>query len=270
MTYRLGTRRRTSVALPRCDVCRGQGLLELAPLPGGRWACPSCRHEVEQRREAATLFDLPATARHPARFTAAHIRALVDALSGFHRVLDPFAGVGTIHRLRSYGHATVGVELEPEWAGQRPGTVVGNALALPFADQCFDAVATSPAYGNRMADHHDAGDASARHTYRHYLGRPLHPASSAMLQWGAAYRAFHVGAWAEASRVVRPAGRFVLNIKDHVRDGQLVRVTDWHLECLERLGWRVVNRWELHGAGLPHGENYDRRAGVEHIVALER
>jgi hypothetical protein len=30
----------------RCDVCKGEGLLELAPLPDGRWACPVCRHSM--------------------------------------------------------------------------------------------------------------------------------------------------------------------------------------------------------------------------------
>jgi tRNA G10 N-methylase Trm11 len=95
--------------------------------------------------------------------------------------------------------------------------VVGDALALPFPDATFDAVVTSPTYGNRMADHHHARDGSLRYSYTHTLGRSLHPNNSGTLHWGAEYQRFHSLAWREVWRVVRPGGRFVLNIKDHVR-----------------------------------------------------
>lgn len=71
------------------------------------------------------------------------------------RVLDPFAGVGGIHQLRAAGYETVGVELEPEWACASQWTIVGDSRGLPFPDGRFDAVVTSPAYGNRMADSYD-------------------------------------------------------------------------------------------------------------------
>src|SRR5437868_9381022 len=103
-------------------------------------------------------------------------------------VLDPFAGVGGIHTLAALGIAhTVGVELEPECALQHPRNIVGSALALPFPDDTFDAIVTSPCYGNRMADHHDAKDASRRNTYTHALGRPLAFANAGSLQWGDSY-----------------------------------------------------------------------------------
>jgi hypothetical protein len=38
---------------PRCDVCLGEGLLELMPVVGGRWACPVCRHALELREKAS-------------------------------------------------------------------------------------------------------------------------------------------------------------------------------------------------------------------------
>jgi len=121
-------------------------------------------------------------ARHPARFSTNIIDRLTElAVEEVHRlnvssirVLDPFAGVGGIHNIRTAlpGQIkSVGVELEPEWACAHPDTIVGDATALPFPDESFDAVMTSPCYGNRMADHHNAKDGSRRITYKHTLGR---------------------------------------------------------------------------------------------------
>lgn len=185
---------------------------------------------------------------HPAKFSPAVLDAIeaivldeADRLNRVVRVLDPFAGVGRIHRLPA---DTIGVELEPEWARQADErNVVGDALHLPLADDSIDVLATSPCYGNRLADQHDARDLckpcggegtierlatpaevdagcelgiafdrcksckgeglSRRNTYRHRLGRPLSIGSSAGLQWGKAYREFHGAAWREAIRVLR-------------------------------------------------------------------
>lgn len=76
------------------------------------------------------------------------------------RVLDPFAGVGRIHDLPRRTADTVGVELEPEWAACRARTIVGDATQLPAEwTDTFDALITSPTYGNRLADKHEAKDA---------------------------------------------------------------------------------------------------------------
>jgi tRNA G10 N-methylase Trm11 len=103
------------------------------------------------------------------------LQVLAALVEGYERVLDPFAGTGRIHELENW---TVGVEIEPEWATMRDGTIVANALNLPFRDASFDAVVTSPTYGNRLADHHDARDSSRRHSYKHDLGRDLHSENS--------------------------------------------------------------------------------------------
>lgn len=178
-------------------------------------------------------WNLPADgARHPARFSTGLLAAIRPLVADCTLILDPFAGTGRVHCL---GVPSVGGELEPEWAALHPRTIVANALCLPFTSGTFDGIVTSPTYGNRMADHHDARDASRRNTYRHALGRPLHPENSGAMQWGPAYREFHQRAWREAARVLASGALFVLNVSDHIRAGERMPVTDFHIGVLREL-----------------------------------
>lgn len=212
-----------------------------------------------------------ATVTHPARYT----RTVLEVACGYlppapARVLDPFAGVGTIHELAELGYATAGVELEPEWASSHSRTVVGDATALPFADGTFDAVLTSPAYGNRMADRY-AGDPSGsrRITYRIALGRELSDGSGAALQWGDAYRDLHRRAWAEARRVLRPGGRLILNISDHVRAGRRMFVADWHVATLLELGFTLAAAATVDTPRMRFGANHGARVEGELVAAFD-
>lgn len=217
-------------------------------------------HPGMERREASALVlslrsgralpaiskpDLGAGVSHPARYSDAVLEVIRDLLRshrlGGRRLLDPFAGTGRVHELR-HEVDTAGVELEPEWAAMSEHTTVGNALALPFDDASFDVIATSPCYANRLADAHTAIDPHLRRSYTHDLGRPLHPDNAGAMQWGKRYRDFHLRAWAEVTRVLRPAGVFILNIKDHTRDGARQPVSSWHATTLiERLGFVLVD-----------------------------
>lgn len=76
-------------------------------------------------------------------------------------IFDPFAGVGRVHELASTtGVTSVGIEIEPGWAANHPDTICGDARDMDtlLAGRIFDAMVTSPCYGNRMADHHKASD----------------------------------------------------------------------------------------------------------------
>jgi hypothetical protein len=204
---------------------------------------------------------------HPAKFTPA-ILAVVDELLGDAvTVLDPFAGTGGIHIL-SPKRRTYSLEIEPEWAALHEFTVCGSALNLPWPDEFFDAVATSPTYGNRMAATYDGRDGSQRSTYRTALGRELSEGNSGSLQWGQAYRDFHTRTWVEAIRVLKPGGRFVLNCKDHYRGGVLQRVTDWHVGELGRLGLRLTDRRQVRCRGNRFGANSLLRADCEEVILL--
>lgn len=215
---------------------------------------------------------------HPARFSKQLLPCLAKGIGDPSvplRILDPFAGTGErLLEIKNLYHPLstfTGIEIQPLWASVTPSIVqVGNALALPFDKESFDVILTSPTYGNRMADHHEAKDTSTRNTYRHRHGSPLHPHNSGAMQWGAEYKTFHYLAWSEAVRVLKRGGRFILNIKDHIRKGKVQHVTDWHIETLIRCGLSVIDIENIACPGNKQGENGNLRVNHETVCVMVR
>jgi SAM-dependent methyltransferase len=218
-------------------------------------------------------------AAHPAKWSEAVLDAMGQAMwehfpagDGARRVLDPFAGVGLARLASALGaeHEVVGVELEPEWAGADPRTLVGDACALPFEAASFDVVASSPCYGNRMSDHHEARDASERRTYRHKLGRPLSANSAGAMAWGRAYRRLHETAWHEAHRVLRPGGYVVLNVSNFSILDVEQRVVEFHLNTWLLLGATLVEARRVATPRYRYGANGEKRIEGELVLVLRR
>ena len=207
--------------------------------------------------------------KHPAKFNDAILAAIESELPEVGRVLDPFAGTGRIHELATETRYTYGIELEAAWADMHPSTTIGNALTLPWIDNTFDAIATSPTYGNRMADTYDGRDGSKRNTYRTALGQDLRSENSGAMQWGDEYREFHGKAWTEARRVLKPGGVFVLNVKDHIRKGERQYVTNWHVVHLQTvLGFHEIGAQRIPTRGNGFGANGKVRIDYEEVVTL--
>jgi tRNA G10 N-methylase Trm11 len=239
---------------------------------------------------------------HPAKFSTEILALMKPWIPQGARVLDPFAGTGLVHEL---GTNTVGVEIEPEGAAMHPRTVCGDALALPFPDEFFDFVVTSPCYGNRMADKHDAQEKCQacegrgyhvtetrppdieyhvpcnkcggegrrkykRYTYTHTLGRKLHDNNTGGMQWGRKYRAFHIEAWVEVVRVLKPGGRFIINTSNHIRNGAEVDVTGWHHEALGHLGMEQIRIAEVATKRNGNGANRELRCEYETVAVFEK
>lgn len=207
--------------------------------------------------------------RHPARYTGALLPVLDELLPRGGRILDPFAGTG---RLREIRPGAVLVEIEPEWAAIG-GAVVGDALSLPFRAGAFDAVCTSPVYGNRMSDKfrdHQVDKGYRRNTYTHALGRDLHPRNAGRLQWGEGYREFHRRAWREVWRVLADGGGFVLNVKDHIRGGEVQRVSAWHLETCEDIGFMFGWEYRVPVRGNRMGANGSARVDYESVYVFRK
>lgn len=227
---------------------------------------------TERKRPTKKMYDTGVA--HPAVFSDAILPVLASLLEPEHRqVLDPFAGIGRIHELKNiveWDVETVGVELEKEWADLHPDTHVGNALALEFADGVFDAVVTSPTYGNRLADSHNAKDGSVRRSYTHDLGRQLSDENSGDLHWGPRYRDFHREAWLEAKRVLRLDGRLVLNISDHIRQKRRQYVSSWHVETLVGMGFALVDSTRVVTPRLRSGAHSNARVASELVLAFDK
>lgn len=220
------------------------------------------------------------TPRHPAQFSR-EILSLVERqhlLPDVGIVLDPMAGVGNIHKLATKTRKTVGIEIEPEWAAAHPDTMVGNCLRLPFGNAAFDAVMTSPCYGNRLADHHRAQDGSVRRSYTHDLQhttgdseRQLHPENSGTLRaTKAEYWAFHARAWSEVARVLRPGGRFILNVSDHIARGQVVPVVERHADLVLLAGFTLVKEFRVTTRRMRYGANAEARVPTESVLVFDR
>jgi len=195
--------------------------------------------------------------KHPAKYTDALLPVFEKMLIGCVNVLDPFAGTGKIHLLP---YKTIGVEIEPEWAALHDDTIVGDATNLQFANHEFDAVCTSPTYGNRMADCHVAKDGSSRNTYTHKLGRKLNDNNTGQMQWGEKYREFHVMTWKECHRVLKTDGVFVLNFKNHIRSGKLIDAFSWHCKTLIELGFMIDEIVKVEANGNGFGQNRELRS----------
>lgn len=208
---------------------------------------------------------------HPAVYSDALLPVMAEMLQGCKYVLDSFAGTGKIFKLLQWLPETrfEGTEIEQEWKDYDERTTLGDALDLPWSDDTFDAICVSPAFGNRMADKHEATDESKRVTYKHMLGHELHKNNAGGMQWGPEYRLLHEMAWTEARRVLVPGGKFVLNIKDHIRKGVVVPVTQWHIDTLAVLGFEMMDHVRIYGSGMGFGQNREARVPFESVILFE-
>ena len=186
------------------------------------------------------------------------------------RVLDPFAGVGTTATLLPE-YNVVGVEIEKEWAQQQPSTICGDSVVVVPTLGKFDAILTSPAYGNRMADDFKASDESKRITYRHKLGRELSTGTTSNLHYGRGNRRYekaHSNIWIVCVDALTESGVFILNCKDFIARGTQMEVTQWHVLSLISYGLNVLEHKKIPSRGMRFGTNYQKRVDYENIICL--
>lgn len=236
--------------------------------------------------------------KHPARFSSPVFDVMAQHVWKGAHVLDPYAGTGGVHQLQDLGCTTIGIEIEQEWAAMNPLTFLGDATKMVFPDEEFDIVFTSPTFGNRMADHHEAKDPckkcrgegatqqkqgwldtctacsgtgySKRHTYRHMLGRPLTTGNTGGMQWGDEYRRYHKAAWKECFRVLGHNGLLILHIGDHIRNGERIKVSKWHYKTLRKIGFEPVSIEKVYVKKMKHGANRKKRIPFEYVIVMSK
>lgn len=179
--------------------------------------------------------------RHPAKYSAALRPVIAELISRQTGVVDQFGGVGGIHSVAEEAGVplSIAVEIELEWASQWESTddrftICGDSRNLASLIQgtgrLVDAVAFSPDYGNRMADHHEAKDKSKRNTYRHYLGRMPSEGATTVTYFqkggkNTQYEEMHAAIWKQVhSLMTGPSAtgspshrRVVCNVSDFLR-----------------------------------------------------
>ena len=214
-------------------------------------------------------------AKHPAKFSEVLLPLLYEELRLFPSVLDPFGGVGKLAKIKELGYkGTVTCnELEKEWVEASEYAVddwhIGDAAKMAWAiDHQFSAVCTSPTYGNRMADHHNAKDGSRRITYRHYLGRPLTEGNTGKMQWGKEYRQKHIQIYHEIIRVLSYDGVLLVNVSNHIRGGVVIDVVSWHTSQLIGFGMTLVKDILVETPRMRYGKNGEQRCLQEYILVF--
>ena len=215
-------------------------------------------------------------ANHPAKFSAPIMeelevvtKAVAEAAGRPIRVLDPMAGIGTIHRLAFIpGVETVGLEIEPEWAIQHFSTIEGDATEMPFPNDSFDIVAFSPPYGNRMADQFVSKDGTTRITYYHMLGRRLHENSAAGMHWGDEYRKVMREILVESKRVT--SNLVILNVSDFVKNATIVPVVRWYVDMMLELRFKVIRDTAVATKRMGYGANRKLRVPSERVITFQK
>ncbi len=223
---------------------------------------------------------------HPAKFTGEQLFHILQHLpetkrserTGTTSVFDPFAGVGTVNALHlgSPNKLTVtGMEIEPEWADQSPVVETGDSLTyMALTRKRYDAVVTSPAYGNRMADSYDGRDGSDRNTYRIALGRPLDGDNGAQYHFTSGkmdgYKDFHREAIDGMVRVTRKGGRVIVVVKNFIKGGEVMDVVGWWRDELRDAGLTEIAWIPIEAGGLGYGANRDERVKYEYVLVWEK
>lgn len=216
---------------------------------------------------------------HPAKYTDSFLPIFSDIVKEFKAniILDIFGGTGKIGWIKeaNEGVYVISNEIEREWAEQAWDngvdiSLIGDATSLDIKDTSIDAIITSPTYGNRMADSHEAKDGSRRNTYTHKIGRKLSEKNTGAMQWGEKYKSLHLSAYKEAFRVLTTGGIIVINMKNHIRNGKEVDVTEFHKSALIETGFDLCREIKVEVKGNGFGANSHLRVPYESILVFKK
>lgn len=215
--------------------------------------------------------------KHPAKYSNEFIPIFAKILieNNCHKILDPFAGVGKISQIRQYGYdgKIYANEIEADWANEIIDcnvTTIKDAEFLSYPNEYFDAIVTSPTYGNRMADHHLAKDNSKRNTYTHCIGHQLNDGNTGKMQFGKEYCEKHEKIYTNLCPMIKNNGMFILNVSNHIRKGSEVDVVSWHIDAILTRGFILEQDIKISTKRNKFGANSEKRVEFEHILVFRK
>jgi hypothetical protein len=218
---------------------------------------------------------------HPAKFSQVLISHLYDRIRNEPFVVDCFAGTCQLIRVLGLGftgHLFM-VELQPKWMPRlfHPQVTLwpGNALYLPFPSGSVPCFCSSPCYGNRFSDHHNAKDPYLRESYHHChircTGVELEPGNAGILNFKEPeYKIFHYRHLIEVYRCLAPGGNYILNMSNHMRLQKEIQVVAWWLEAAKVCGFVVDDDLAIRTKRMRKGQNHLERVEHEHIITLRK
>jgi len=212
-------------------------------------------------------------------------------------ILDPYAGVGGVHKLGR--DDTYGVEIEQEWAELSRFTAWGDSATIrTHDDDCVvtsplsrwttrdirfprpRAIVTSPDYGNRFADQYlgtpaevaeraATGKAPRRRSYAISLNRAVSVGSGAGFYfWTDEYKDLHTNVMRAVTDVVVRPGLGAFNVSDVIHDKTVHPVTMWWQGMLQGLGWQFKDAHPIGTHRYKDGANRDARVANEWVVVM--
>lgn len=214
-------------------------------------------------------------AKNPAKFTNSILDVIVKKLTEFEcqYILDPFAGSGKIGLIKAYVPCVVHCnDIENGWKEEYPVDkwYHQDAQFLNTEGFLYDAIITSPTYGNRMADHHNAKDASKRITYTHRYGSKLTEGNTGVLHFGSKYQEKHIAIFRHLLTLLKEGSIVMVNVSDFIRKGQVVGVVAWWKEMLEGLGLDFIEEVCIETPRMRFGANSEKRVDRESLLIFKK
>jgi tRNA G10 N-methylase Trm11 len=258
-----------------------------------------------------TRYFVPASIWHPAKLHLGLLQYLIDryTLPG-ETLCDPMAGSGSLLLAALSARHVIARDVEARWvalmrenaariqqdAGLFAGTIsVARADArLPWEITC-DHVICSPPYGCEMSGTTRAKKGLAYRLARHrhdqrwerYLAAPTN-GTAGMLSFhygntpgqlgkrrGKGYWRAMEAVYRQAFAAIRPHGRLILIVKDHIRDGQRVPTADMTIDLCQSIGFRLTERFQRRVYPLSLWQRRRKEAGLpvveeEDVLVLAR
>jgi tRNA G10 N-methylase Trm11 len=214
--------------------------------------------------------------KHPAKYSNHFIPVLANLASKYnlHNIIDVFGGTGKIGLLKSLlpNLYITNNDIEPEWSQMGFENGCDECLTFDVAnmstieDNKYDAIITSPTYGNGLAAKTMTG---LRYNYSIFLGKVVNENNTGGMCFGKSYKQKHLDCITEMKRILKPSGILILNMKNFIRLGQEVPVVQWWFDSLVAGGFEMLEDIQIPVSSLRHGQNGNIRTKIEHVMVFK-